>query len=86
MFIYTLHAKNKLTDKDNKQLKIIKKRIEQTTLEGFILEIDGEVITKIGNLDKDHSLCVIYRLEKKATIIITFYAAKKGRYERKVLH
>lgn len=86
MFIYTLHALDKLKIKDNKILKITRKRIEEVVKKGLILrDVDG-VITAVGNLDNKHSLCVVYRSEVRSIIVITFFAAEKGRYERKVLH
>lgn len=86
MLVYTLHALDKLKIKDNKLLRITKKRIEETVNTGLIVRnVDG-VITVIRKLDFKHSLCVVYRLEENDIVIVTFYAAEKGRYEGKILH
>lgn len=86
MFIYTRHAVSKLKIKDNKILKITRKRIEETAKKGRIIEDEEGVIAVIDILDDKHSLCVVYRVEEENIVIITFFAAKKGRYERKILH
>ena len=84
-FHYTKHAVDKLNTNESRSLKISKKVIAQAVISGEIVEIAVDVITKVSALDERHSFCVVYRKEKDKKIIITFFAAKKGRYERKIL-
>ena len=84
-FHYTKHAVDKLNTNESRSLKINKRVIQQVIVSGSVVEIEEDVITKVALLDIRHSLCVVYRKEEDKKIIITFFAAKKGRYERKIL-
>lgn len=87
-FIYTRHAEDKFKhEKYVSQLSITKRKIKQV-LRSPIIEnrSRGEKITAIGELGKSHSLIIIYRNEEPdRKIVITFYPARKGRYESKIL-
>ena len=85
MFVYTFHAIDKLKTIECKRLHIDKKRIEQTILIGELVEKDKDVLMKVSFLSSNLSLAVIYKHIGKKVKIVTFFPAKKGRYERKIL-
>ena len=82
--VYTKHALEKLDSANAKSLEISRKKID------FILKNPKSTNFKInphrktGDLSKELSLCVIYKIEDGIIKVITFYPAKKGRYESKV--
>lgn len=84
---YTLHAEEKFKEeKYVKQLniteRIISRVIKKPNLED---KTRREKITAIGDLDRRHSLIVVYKKERGIIKIITFFPAEKGRYESKIL-
>ena len=85
MINYSRHAKEKLRTKEAKTFKIGKRKINKIIEVGTIVERQGDVILKVGELDFAHSLCVVYKSTEKGIRIITFFPARKGRYERKIL-
>lgn len=85
MFIYTLHALDKLKTKEAKKFEITKKRIEKAVKTGSIVEVEKEVTTAVDTISQDYSLCVVYKMTGENVKIITFFPVKKGRYERKIL-
>ena len=85
-FVYTLHAEDKLKEPESKKFEINKDLLERIILNPISTEIVGNQNRVTGNLDNEHSLIVVYRKESdKITSVITFFPAKKGRYEAKVL-
>jgi len=85
-YVYTIHAKDKLTLPEIKKLRITKEHIEKVVENPSALDkSEPPVIIAIGALTRTLSLCVAYRIAKEGIRIITFYPAEKGRYERKVL-
>lgn len=85
-FVYTSHAEEKLTEKEPKKLGITKVKIQKIVEKPESIDTsDRPVFLAIGGLDKDHSLCVVYRYIQERILLITFFPAKKGRYESKVL-
>lgn len=85
--VYTRHAKRKFVEERYvEQLKITKNTIRRT-LQNPILEdkTRGEKITAVGEIDKEHRLIVIYRVENNSKKVITFFPTEKGRYESKIL-
>jgi len=85
VFIFSRHAVDKLKIKDTKVFKIRKKIIQHVVKTGLIVETEDEVVMVVGPLDSHRSLCVVYKQEGGKIKIITFFVARKGRYERKVL-
>lgn len=80
--IYTKHAVDKLKTKESKKFKITKQKIEKVVRMPLAQQdLPLDVIRIVGTLDKDHSLCVIYKNEDNTLKIITFFPAEKGRYE-----
>ena len=85
-FVYTTHAEDKLKEPESKKFGINKNLLEKTILNPISTEIVGNQNRVTGNLDREHSLIVVYRKESdKITLVITFFPAKKDRYEVKVL-
>lgn len=85
-YVYTIHAKEKLTLPRVRKLKISKKRIERVIEKPIKVDTSEQpVLIAIGNLTNTLSLCVVYRKIEEVIRIITFYPAEKGRYERKIL-
>lgn len=84
--VYTRHATEKLREKEPKRLGVTKTTIEKIVLKPEGLDMTDEpILIAMGILDDRHTLCVVYREEEDAVRIITFFPARKGRYESKVL-
>lgn len=84
--VYTLHAAEKLLEKEPKRLGITKRAIENVVIGADMIDRSNEPVRiAMGKLDGRHSLCVVYRQDEGVTRIITFFPARKGRYEAKVL-
>ncbi|MBI3443302.1 hypothetical protein HY008_01395 [Candidatus Woesebacteria bacterium] len=84
---YSKHAEEKFTEESyvfklRITKRLIKKIIEKPDAED---ESRGEKLTVISGIDKLHSLIVVYRLIPTGIFIITFFPARKGRYESKIL-
>ena len=82
MIVLTKHAADKLKTKDAKRFKITQARIRMILRKpssGTMLS--KGVIRAVGELDKKHSLCIVYKFEFDIIKVITFFPAEKGRYE-----
>ena len=80
--ILTKHAKNKLRTVGARKFRITKRKLEMVINNPVsYLEQAESVIVAVGSLDLEHSLCVVYKTEGDIIKIITFFPAKKGRYE-----
>lgn len=82
---YTKHVIDKLTVNEVIKFRINKSKISQTIRKPITKLLTDEVMLAVGPLDKTHSLVVVYKKEKKRIKVITFFPAKKGRYESKIL-
>lgn len=85
VFVFSRHALDKLKIKDSKLFNIRRKTIEHAIKSGLIVETEDDVVMVVETLDNRLSLCVVYKHRGVKIKIITFFVAKKGRYERKVL-
>lgn len=85
MFVFSRHALDKLKIKETKLFGVRKKIITHVVETGLIVETEEEVVLTVGSLDSRRSLCVVFRRTGVKIKIITFFVARKGRYERKVL-
>ena len=83
--IFTKHALSKLQEKESKSLNITKAKIISVLRNPTTTDKSIYPSRKVGKLNEELSLCVIYKVEKSIHIVITFYPAEKGRYESKVL-
>lgn len=80
--IYTLHAEDKLSELNNSKLTINKDLIELVIEKPKFKEnLPNSVIRVTGNLDQEHSLVVVIKIESGKIKVITFFPVKKGRYE-----
>lgn len=84
--VYTRHAAEKLGEQEPKRLGITKTIIEKTVLKPERVDTaDESVCIAMGTLSDRLTLCVVYREDDDGIHIITFFPARKGRYESKVL-
>lgn len=81
-YVYTLHIEKKL-----KKLKVLgvnlsKRLIEKTLHNPIHIDkvSDYPKIIASGELDKNHVIRVVYKIENDIMTIITCYPAQKGRY------
>lgn len=80
---FTLHAAEKLTERFVRDVKISPEVIEEVIKKPiFCQKQDNEKIKAIGTLTQEHVLVVIYKRAGKNVRIITFFPARKNRYER----
>lgn len=73
--VFTKHAKTKLKDEDAVKLSISKKKITDVLNTPITTDTSTLPHIKVGELRKDLSLCVIYKLENDTAIVTTFYPA-----------
>ncbi len=80
--IFTKHVKEKLKTKEAKKFKINRTKIRATLQKSLSKELlPDNLIRIIDELDKAHSLAVVYKFEDAIIKVITFFPAEKGRYE-----
>lgn len=84
-FIYTLHAEDKLKEPESRKFSITKNLLEKAISDPKSSEDLGNSTRVTSSLDNEHSLVVVYKKESGKIKIITFFPAKKGRYESKIL-
>lgn len=84
---YSKHADEKFTEESYVfKLKITKRLIAKIIEKPEVKdEPRGEKLTVISAIDKMYSLIVVYKLISEGIFVITFFSAKKGRYESKIL-
>ena len=80
-FVFTKHVLDKLKEKEPNKLGITKSKLKAVVSKPKEIQVAGLVKRAVGFLDKEHSLCVIYKIEKGMVKVITFYPAEEGRYE-----
>lgn len=78
------HANEKLKSSESIKLKITKRKINLVLKNSETTNLKLNPHRKTGGLNNDLSLCVIYKIEGDITKVVTFYPAKKGRYESKI--
>lgn len=83
--VFTKHVKDKLLEEDSIKLGISKNTISNTIKKPIIFEKGPETIHSVGKLNDELSLSVIWKVEKDRIKVITFYPARKGRYESQIL-
>lgn len=85
--IYTRHASEKFKQESYVfKLKITRRLIRKVIQKPKVEDkTRGEKITAIGGIDKRHSLVVVYKKVKEKFVVITFFPARKRRYEVKIL-
>lgn len=82
---YTIHAENKFLFFRRHDVRITKQQIRYALENGTIVDASEDPKIQVsGGYDADHSLIVIYREEKNNLVVITFWIAERGRYERNI--
>ncbi len=83
--IYTKHARVKFQIYKRHKIKINEKHIKNVLQIPKIQDYsEWPEIIAVGTLDVHRSLIVVYKKDNSNYIIITFWPAKKGRYESKI--
>lgn len=82
---YTKHIYDKLKLKEIIELKINLETIAKVLKNPTVVDKTIEPHQSVGEISKTLSLSVIWRTEGDIIKVITFYPARKGRYESKVL-
>ena len=83
--IFTKHVEDKLLEKESLSLGVSKKLLKEVLTKPITIDKKIFPHRAVGRLNNTLSLCVIYKIEKRSILVITFYPAAKGRYESKVL-
>ena len=83
---FSRHAEEKLRDAEGLRLSLTGESI-RTVLEKpeCIDNDDFPILMAIGKLTDELSLCVVYKFVDRDIRVITFFPARRGRYESKVL-
>ena len=82
---YTKHVHDKLRLVEIIKLGINLKTIAQVIENPNVVDESIDPHQSIGMLKRGLSLCVIWKKEGGIITVITFYPARKGRYESKIL-
>lgn len=82
---YTKHIYDKLKLKEIIELKINLDTIANVLNNPTIVDKSIKPHQSIGKISRTLSLSVIWKMEGGIIKVITFYPAKKGRYESKIL-
>ena len=85
MIIFTKHAEEKLATKEGEKFKITKqtiiKLLDKPPLEE---QLPKGIIRAVGVLNEIYALCVVYKRESGIIKVITFFPARKGRYDNQI--
>ena len=83
---FSQHAREKLDDSASRQLGISRERIIEVLRQPACIETsDLPLVMAVGPLTSTLSLCVVYKLVGGGVRVITFFPARRGRYEGKIL-
>ncbi len=80
--VFTSHAEDKIKTKEAKLLSIYKEKILEILKKPNLVDKSINPHKSIGGLNSELSLVIVWKMENGIIKIITFYPAKKGRYER----
>ena len=82
----TNHAIEKLDDLTSRRLGITRDAIKAVLIKPDLIDnSEYPLLMAVGEINRDLSLCVIYKFVENGVKIITFFPAKRGRYESKIL-
>lgn len=81
---YTKHIYDKLKLKEIIKLRINLETIAKVLNNPTVVDKSIEPYQSIGKISKQLSLSVIWKMEGGIIKVITFYPARKGRYERRL--
>ena len=84
---FSKHSIEKMEDKTSRKLNITGDVIKETVRAPEVIDNSQyPLLRAVKKLTGDLSLCVIYKIVKGEKIkIITFFPARRGRYESKIL-
>jgi uncharacterized DUF497 family protein len=83
---FSKHATEKLDESVCKTLGISEDLIKKVLAKPEVIDSsDFPLLMAIGKLNKDLSLCIVYKFVETNIKVITFFPAKRGRYEGKIL-
>lgn len=83
---FSHHALEKLNDANSIRLEITHSKIEEVLDKSVTIDTsDYPLLIAVGELTRRLSLCVVYKFVEEGVRVITFYPARKGRYESKIL-
>ena len=83
---FSRHAIEKLGDTTSNKLGITQESIRIVLKNPEIIDNnDYPALMAVGRLDEELSLCVVYKFIENGIKVITFFPAKRGRYESKIL-
>ena len=78
--VYTIHANKKFSDLLMFGIKVTRSQIRNAVNKPKYDSRDNGNKIAVRDFDNKHNLRVVYKVEKDAIIIITFYVYRKGRY------
>jgi len=78
--VYTKHAREKFSDLMIFGIKVTKRQIRNALEQSRYQSTDNGNRISAGDFDETHNLRIVYRVEKDAIMVITFYIHRKGRY------
>ena len=80
------HTLEKLADPISQQLGITPELLSTILRQPECIDSsDFPVLLAVGKLSESLSLCVVYKFLGSRVRVITFFPAKRGRYESKIL-
>ncbi len=80
------HANDKLDDSTSKRLNITAELVKAVLGKPDLVDSsEYPILMAVGEISRGLSLCVIYKFVEKGIKVITFFPAKRGRYESKIL-
>jgi uncharacterized DUF497 family protein len=83
---FSHHALEKLNDANSIRLEMTSSKIKAVLDKPVTIDTsDYPALIAVGELTKTLSLCVVYKFVEEGIRVITFYPARKGRYESKIL-
>jgi len=85
--LFSKHSLEKLKDATSQKLGITKDSIIDVLKSPEVIDSsEYPILTAIKKFKRNLSLCVIYKFIGKDIKVITFFPARRGRYESKILH
>ncbi len=83
--VFTKHVHDKLKTKESTDLGIKLKTLEGILKNPTIVDKSVDPQQTVGKLTQNLSLSIIWKVDGGIIKVITFYPARKGRYESKIL-
>ena len=85
--VFSKHSLEKLKDTTSQKLGISKDSIIDVLKNPEVIDSsEYPILTAIRKFKRNLSLCVIYKFIERDIKVITFFPARRGRYESKIFH